>query len=254
MRTLWVTVLCIIMASSALAGVRLKPGPQLWVFATKGDLASVKKLVESNAFDGDVLGRAMYNSLRRADLAKSADNLTVVKLFLSYGANPNYIALNGQTPLIAAAIAANTDAARMLLENGADPKIADQSGKTPADYANTTQGAQAIAALIAYPPESKPIEKAKVEPKVLNLDLSMEGASVYMAYDLVAEGPVCVKVIGSLDKGATYSMKFAGATGDIGKNITPGERKKIVWNSAYDYPKGFSEMDALIDVVAEPCK
>lgn len=254
MRYLSIVTLAILVAASALAGVRLKPGPQLWVFATRGDMASVKQLVENNAFDGEVLGRAMYNSLRRADLAKSADNLSIVKLFLSYGANPNYIALNGQTPLIAAALGANTDAARLLLENGADPSIADQNGKTPAYYASVTQGAQAVAALISYPPAPRAVEKARVAPKVLNLDLSMEGASVFMVFDLVAEGPVCVKVIGSLDKGANYSMKFSGASGDVGVNVAPGERRKIVWNSAVDYPKGFSEVDALIDVVAEPCK
>lgn len=251
MRKFMIIMAILLVAISSFAGVRLKPGPQLWVFAAKGDIASVKNLVESNAFDKDVLGRAMYNSLRREDLAKSADNQDVVRLFLSYGADPNYRALNGQTPLIAATVAKNLDAVKLLLENGADQTIADGYMKTPMNYAS---GNPAIEALLKAPPPLSPLARVPVEPKILNLDLSMEEATVYMSYDLVSETPACVKIVGSLDKGATYAMTFRGATGDLGENIAPGQGKKIVWNSTVDYPSGFSEVDVLIDVIAEKCK
>lgn len=251
MRKLLITMAVLLIAISSYAGLRLKPGPQLWVFAAKGDIASVKSLVESNAFDKDVLGRAMYNSLRREDLAKSPDNQNVVKLFLSYGAEPNYRALNGQTPLMAAVIARNIDAAKLLLENGADPSLADLNQKTALTYA---AGTQAIEALLKSPPPPSPLARAHIEPKILNLDLAMENAVVYMTFDLVADAPACVKVVGSLDKGANFDMTFRGASGDVGSEIAPGTGKKIAWQSTVDYPSGFSEVDVLIDVIAEKCK
>jgi hypothetical protein len=254
MRKLLVILALLALSASSNADIRLKPGPQLWVFAAKGDISSVKQLVETNAFDKDVLGRAMYNSLRRTELASSPDNLNILKLFLSYGADANYRALNGQTPLIAAVLAKNVDAVRLLLENGADTSMRDMANKTASDYAGSVAGAEKALGLLNNPPGRKAIERARIEPKILNLDLSMENSSVFMNFDLVAEGPVCVKVVGSLNKGATYDMKFSGATGDVGYNIAPGGGKKIVWNSTLDYPKGFSEVDALIDVVAEKCK
>lgn len=251
MRKFLLTMAILLVAVSSFAGVRLKPGPQLWVFAAKGDIASVKSLVESNAFDKDVLGRAMYNSLRREDLAKSPDNQNVVKLFLSFGADTNYRALNGQTPLIAAILAKNLEAVRLLLENGADQTIADGYMKTPMNYASASP---AIEALLKSPPPLNHLARVPVDPKVLNLDLSMEEATVFMSFDLVSDAPACVKIVGSLDKGATYAMTFRGATGDLGENIAPGQGKKIVWHSTVDYPSGFSEVDVLIDVVAEKCK
>jgi hypothetical protein len=180
--------------------------------------------------------------------------LNILKLFLSYGADANYRALNGQTPLMAAVLAKNVDAVRLLLENGADMAIRDMANKTASDYAASTSGAEITLTVLNNPPSQRIIERARIEPKILNLDLSMEKTSVFMNFDLVAEGPVCVKVIGSLNKGVSYDMKFTGATGDVGFNIAPGEGKKIVWNSILDYPRGFSEVDALIDVVAEKCK
>lgn len=242
-------------AAFAHARVTLKPGPQLWVFSTKGDLASVKQLVKTNPFDKEVLGRALYHTLRRGDAINREDNVAIITLLLSYGADPNFKSLNGQTPLMAAAISNNIDAVRLLLENGADPELSDSKQKKASNY--LMPGYQKdVASLLASPPPRNPVRRAKPgnEPKIMNLDLSMEGSDVSMSFDLVASEPVCVRITGSLDKGATYGMSFTGASGDLGENVNPGEGKKILWRSLVDYPQGFSEADALIDVVAEPCR
>lgn len=255
MRRLLALLSILLAAGPAFAGINLKPGPQLWVYSAKGDIESVKNMVEFNAMDKEVLGRAMFHTLRRGKGLSSQDVVAILKLMISYGADVNYKALNGQTPLMAAALAKNLDAVKLLLENGADAGIVDARNKKAVDYALALE-ARDVLAFINNPPPLKMLEvmKPTLSPKVLNLELTAQGHTVAMNFDLVAPGPACVRVIGSLDKGASYEMKFRGAKGDLGRNVIPGSGKKILWNSAVDYPDGIADLDIILDVVAEKCQ
>lgn len=246
--------LILFLAAPALAEINLKPGPQLWVYSAKGDIESVRSMVEYNSMDKEVLGRAMYHTLRRGQGVSAEDTVSILRLMISHGADVNYKTMNGQTPLMAAVIAKNIEAARLLLENGADSGIVDHRSKKAADYASGP-GAKDLVAAINNPPPLKKLEVVKpdLSPKILNLDLTPQGQTVAMTFDLVAPGPTCVRIIGSMDKGATYGMKFRGAKGDLGRNVIPGSGKKILWNSAMDYPDGIADLDIILDVVAEKC-
>lgn len=245
----------LICAAEASAGINLKSAPQLWVYSTRGDIASVQALVMSNAFDKKVLGRALFHTLRRGEGDDPATSLRIARMLLSYGADVNYTALNGQTPLIVAASTGNTDAVVLLLQNGADPQAVDWRQKTALDYATSSQAPGPLISALKYPPEPKPVEKASQdnEPKINNMDLALEGREVLVTYDLVSPFPVCVALVGSTNKGASNNMRITGEKGDVGK-VAPGVGKKISWNFANEYPKGFGDIDVLIDVIIEPCK
>ena len=56
-----------------------------------------------------------------------------VRLLLKYGCNPNVRDAAGETPLHAAAAAADVPVVRMLLRAGADHRVANAAGKYPVD-------------------------------------------------------------------------------------------------------------------------
>ena len=244
-----------ISATVSHAGLSLKPGPQLWVYSTQGNIESISNLVKSNPFDKEVLGRAMFHTLRRGKNLTADDTVEILKLLITYGADLNYKTLNGQTPLIAAVTAGNPRAVKLLLENGADASIADSRWKKAKDYADAS-GNRELSDLLANPPPPNPLPLAKpdLEPRILNLDISTEESTVYFTYDLVAPEPSCVKIVGSLNKGASYDMKFTGTKGDVGKSVPPGNRKRIAWKPLADYPRGIADLDIILDVVAEKCR
>ena len=63
-------------------------------------------------------------------------NVTIVKLLLDYGFDPNAIAAsNGNTPLHNAVAANNLAAARLLIQYGANKNIKALNGQTPLDMA-----------------------------------------------------------------------------------------------------------------------
>ena len=64
------------------------------------------------------------------------ENLTIVKLLLDYGFDPNAVAIsNGNTPLHNAVASNNVAAARLLLQYGANKNIRARNGQTPLDKA-----------------------------------------------------------------------------------------------------------------------
>ncbi len=65
----------------------------------------------------------------------SSNCLKIIKLLLSYGANPNAKAWWGETALHTAAWLGNLDAIKLLIEYGADLSIVNKEGKTPAEIA-----------------------------------------------------------------------------------------------------------------------
>jgi hypothetical protein len=251
-----VTAFLLIFPCAASAKVALKPAPQLWVYAAKVDVESAKKLVQDNALDPEVLGRALFNSLRRYKATEAEAHLSIARLFLSRGADPNYKAPNGQTPLMAASGALAEPIVRLLLENGAQVASKDAQGKTAEDYAKRGGGKQeGVLALLGSPPKANPLMKEipKPKPEIQNLGMEESGSDIVFSYDLVAAEPACIKVIGSLDNGATYDMAIKTISGDLGKGISEGKGKRIVWNMGKDYPKGLPSDNVLVDVIAERC-
>ena len=55
----------------------------------------------------------------------------ICKTLLSRGAHPNMQALDGTTPLMAAASVGSIDAVRLLIDGKADANVPDKAGKTP---------------------------------------------------------------------------------------------------------------------------
>ena len=62
------------------------------------------------------------------------DDPDVIRVLISYGADPNAPAVTGLTPLhTAAALNGNPEVVAALLEGGADPQLVDGQGRVPAD-------------------------------------------------------------------------------------------------------------------------
>ncbi len=256
-KSLLIAALLVVVAGAGWCGVALRPGPQLWVYSTKGDLDSIKELVSKNALDRQVLGRALYHNLRRAAASDPAEQVETIKLLLSYGADVNFKAVNGQTPLMMAVYRDKVEAVKVLLENGASAEIKDNLGRTALDLVRSDGYGVAISNLLKAPPASAPVQIAAptLPPKVLNMDLYLEGDDVVMDYDLASSNPACVKVVGSLNGGNSFDMHFKFAEGDVGEGVKPGNGKRIIWRTKRDYPKGIDNYDVLIDIVASPtCK
>ena len=97
-----------------------------------GDEETVREILEAgtdksvrNAFGDTALHVAMYQ-----------DNLTIVKLLLDYGFDPDAKATrNGNTPLHNAVAVNNIGAARLLIQYGANKYIKALDGLTPLDRA-----------------------------------------------------------------------------------------------------------------------
>ncbi|MEW6487481.1 MAG: HEAT repeat domain-containing protein [Thermodesulfobacteriota bacterium] len=73
---------------------------------------------------------------------------------------------------------------------------------------------------------------------------------VEVAYDLSAEVPCEVALVGSEDAGATFALRLKGAEGDVGPAVAPGRGKKILWRIAVDYPEGLGDREVVLDIVA----
>ncbi len=253
------------------AKVFLRPAPQLWVYAAKLDLEGAKKLVAEHQLDEQTLGRALFHSLRRLKPADSKKYAETLQFLLDSGADPNYAPPSGLTPLMLASLKGEPVLTRILLEMGADVAAGDGQGRTATDYlalsAADAKAKESVRALLANPPAAKVAGKAKSTPKaapaakeapkekpvISNLGADDLGDKLVFTFDLTAAEPACVKLIGSLDGGKTYGMKFSGATGDLGKGVEGGANKKIVWSIKKDYPSGLTSVDLVMDVVAETC-
>lgn len=249
-------VLALALPGAAWAKFTLKPAPQLWVYAAKLDVPSAQKLVQTYPLEPETLGRALFNSLRRGDQGGSDNQVAIARLLLTHGADPNYTALNGQTLLMVAAAAHDERVVRLLLENGANPDIEDARRLTAVDYAKSRPGSpDAVISLLRRPPPLNPLraKAAQAKPEVQNVNMFDEDNLITFTFDLAAEGPVCVRLIGSLDGGATYGMQFVSVSGDAGTRIAPGKGKRIVWDSERDYPAGFGDANVIVDVIAEAC-
>ena len=98
----------------------------------KGDEKTVREILDSGV-DKDVRDALGATALHQAVFQK---NITVVKLLLDYGFDPNAVAeRNGYTPLHNAVAANNPAAAKLLLDYGASKRIKSNQGYTPLELA-----------------------------------------------------------------------------------------------------------------------
>jgi ankyrin repeat protein len=102
----------------------------------RGDIKSIQEILAAGV-DKDVRDDMGATALHEAMLQP---NITVVKLLLDHGFDPNARATkNGYTPLHFAVAANNVAAARLLLQYGADKRIKCSKGMTPLDIARQSE-------------------------------------------------------------------------------------------------------------------
>lgn len=79
--------------------------------------------------------------------ATAGNHLSIVRLLLQSGADPNAVQQDSFRPLHSAAQNGNLAMARLLLEHGADPTLPDAKGQLPRELAEETENPQLIALL-----------------------------------------------------------------------------------------------------------
>uniref|UniRef100_A0A336LPW3 CSON010164 protein n=1 Tax=Culicoides sonorensis TaxID=179676 RepID=A0A336LPW3_CULSO len=104
----------------------------LHVAAIKGDMESVKKLLEQGN-DANTPDFAGWTPLHEAC---NHSHYNVAQLLIKSGADVNAKAFEDNTPLHDAAIVGNLKLVKLLIEKGADPLAKNRKGKTPCDLAS----------------------------------------------------------------------------------------------------------------------
>lgn len=83
--------------------------------------------------------------------------------------------------------------------------------------------------------------------RVVNIALYKEDYGlVTVCYDLVADGPKKITMVGNADG---FELEIDAVSGDIGVMITPGEDKCIFWESLEDYPDGLVDYEVKLDLI-----
>jgi uncharacterized protein len=113
------------------------------------------QLVEELLRAGANPNSASRNPMKVAPIHSAAANrdpqtaLTIVRMLLDYGAEPNVTQHGGVTPLHEGAAHGNIELVRLLLERGADRNAAAENGKTALDLAADGNHSETVAVLKA---------------------------------------------------------------------------------------------------------
>lgn len=72
--------------------------------------------------------------------------------------------------------------------------------------------------------------------EIVNVTSSRSAHHFMVEYDLAGDTPVTVNVDITV-QGVTYGKERLSLEGDVGKHVSPGTRKRFVWNAKRDFPK-----------------
>ena len=91
------------------------------------------------------------------------------------------------------------------------------------------------------------------DTQVSNVRFEDRGETISVRYDLSGAYGKKFKIVISLsdDKGSTFTIKPQTVRGDIGKNVSPGRNKEILWQVKADFPYGLKGSDFVFAVDAE---
>ncbi len=120
----------------------VKP-PEIVVAADKGDLTTVRALLEKGAGVDAPTGDGSTALMA----ASARGHLPVVQLLLGQGADVNAVNMDGKTALIYAANNGHAKVVEALLAHKADRKVLDMAGLTALDYAATNRHADVVGLL-----------------------------------------------------------------------------------------------------------
>lgn len=103
----------------------------IWAASATGDLERIKKLVEEDGVDVDLLEPNIgATALTFATISAQVES---AKLLIDLGANVNDPGMSGNTALHAATFVGAAEIAKVLMEAGADVTQANYEGSSPAD-------------------------------------------------------------------------------------------------------------------------
>lgn len=132
-----------ILDDGASANARDRNGSALTIAAERGDLSMVRLLVERGA-NPDVENASGYTALARAVESGNSD---MTRILIRAGASPNLAPESGILPLARAIESGNLEIARLLLEGEAIPNVETGSG-TPALYRAVEAGNREMVGLL----------------------------------------------------------------------------------------------------------
>ena len=91
------------------------------------------------------------------------------------------------------------------------------------------------------------------EVLVRNVRFEQQDTEIVVYYDLESNSSKKheVTLILSDNSGLTFNITPRETEGDIGKNVLPGRRKKIIWHFMKDYPQGLKGDNFVFCVQAE---
>ena len=105
----------------------------IWLATILGNTEAVRKLAKTT----DIEARGLDGTIKLVNLAATMGHADIVEVLAEAGADLNSRAVDGATPLIAAALFGKIDVLNILLKHGADPTLSDVNGLTPLAAAQT---------------------------------------------------------------------------------------------------------------------
>ena len=89
--------------------------------------------------------------------------------------------------------------------------------------------------------------------KVENVVFKDRGETVEITYDLEgdAEKNYEVTIRLSYNRGATFPFELRGVEGDAGRNVKPGDGKKVMWTVKENFPEGLRGENFVFAVTAQ---
>jgi hypothetical protein len=224
----------------------LLPANELFQYVAQGQVHEAEDLLLTRSFSSWTLGRALLTMLDRSssDRIGERNAYRLAQLLVAKGAEVNYADSAGRTPLMLACSKRHETVTQMLLEAGADIDAVDSARTTVDQYASMAGGDLAMIYWIL----SNAREKADF-CRVSNVRVRLQGNRIVVSYDLDSKKPARVKLRASDNEGKSFRMDVRHVSGDVGKEIVPGDQKEIVWDATKDYPTGFGDVEVMLDVV-----